>query len=60
MFYCTNVQFYPSIFNVSLNLCTSVQKYMCIPDCTLKSVRLLKLTWWSKCGVCNLSDLLEY
>ena len=28
MFYCTNVQFYPSIFNVSLNLCTSVQKYM--------------------------------
>ena len=28
MFSCTNVQFYPSIFNVSLNLCTSVQKYM--------------------------------
>ena len=33
MFYCTNVQFYPSIFNVSLNLFTSVQKYMYIPDC---------------------------
>ena len=38
MFYCTNVQFYPSIFNVSLNLCTSVQKYMYkilhLPLCT--------------------------
>ena len=33
MFYCTNVQFYRSIFNVSLNLFTSVQKYMYIPDC---------------------------
>ena len=34
MFSCTNVQFYPSIFNVSLHLFASVQKYgykMCIP-----------------------------
>ena len=31
MFYCTNVEFYPSIFNVSLTLCTSVHKYMYIP-----------------------------
>ena len=31
MFYCTNVQLYPSMFNVSLNLCTSVHKYKYIP-----------------------------
>ena len=39
MFYCTNVQLYPSMFNVSLNVCTSVHKYMYIPlynQCIIK------------------------